>query len=371
MQYKRMPIEIESPEQMGYDKIRNNLSESSYTDAFFQDVGIATDLHGLLLCYGSHAGHEGLRALLVKDTRLKEEDVLLTIGAAGALFIIATSLLEKGDELVVVRPNYATNIETPRAIGATIKFIDLKFEEGFVLDPAKVRAAITEKTKYISVTTPHNPTGICLTAATIRELAALAEEKNIHLLVDETYRDMIFGEQLPLAAEYFQNIISVSSLSKTYGLPGLRTGWIICQDRELMNTFLAAKEQIHICGPVLDEELAFRYLQQKDRHFPRIKADIRQKFEIVKAWMQQQENFEWVEPGGGAVCFPRIRFPQQGNMDRFYELLLKKYGTYTGPGHWFEMPRHYMRIGFGWPTAASLTEGLAALTKSWEESAGT
>jgi aspartate/methionine/tyrosine aminotransferase len=368
MQYKRMPIEIESPEQMGYDKIRYNLSESSYTDAHFRNISIAAGLHDLLLCYGSHAGHEGLRALLVKDTRLKKEDVLLTIGAAGALFIIATSLLEKGDELVVVRPNYATNIETPRAIGATIKFIDLKFEEGFALHPAKVQAAITEKTKYISVTSPHNPTGICLTAATIRRLATLAEEKNIRMLVDETYRDMVFGEQLPLAAEYSKNIISVSSLSKTYGLPGLRTGWIICQDRELMETFLAAKEQIHICGPVLDEELAFRYLQQKDRHFSRIKTDIREKFDIVKAWMQRQEQLEWVEPQGGAVCFPRILHPERVDLDRFYEILLKKYGTYTGPGHWFEMPRHYMRIGFAWPSKEELTQGLSALTKSLEES---
>src|ERR1700736_62713 len=109
MQYKRMPIEIESPEQMGYDKIRNNLSESSYTDTIFSDIDL--DLKGLLLCYGSHAGHEGLRELLVKEANgLSKEDVLLTVGAAAGLFIIATSLLEQGDELVVVRPNYATNI---------------------------------------------------------------------------------------------------------------------------------------------------------------------------------------------------------------------------------------------------------------------
>ena len=120
MLYRRMPIEVESPEQLGYDRIKNNLSESSYTDAFFRDIdlGAGTDLRDLVLCYGSHAGHEGLRSLIVQGTDLKKEAVLLTIGAAGALFIIATTLLEKGDEVVIVRPNYATNIETPRAIGA-------------------------------------------------------------------------------------------------------------------------------------------------------------------------------------------------------------------------------------------------------------
>src|SRR5215472_6704365 len=115
MEYKRMPIEIESPEQMGYDRIRCNLSESSYTDTVLRDLLAADELRDLVLCYGPHQGHEGLRKLIVEDNpAFSTDDVLLTMGAAGALFIIATTLLEKGDGLVVVHPNYATNIETPR-----------------------------------------------------------------------------------------------------------------------------------------------------------------------------------------------------------------------------------------------------------------
>ena len=361
-----MPIEVESPEQLGYGNIRNNLSESSYTDTFFCDIKPQADLHDLLLCYGSHAGHDGLREAIVAGTGLTADDVLLTIGAAGALFIIATSLLEKGDELVVVRPNYATNIETPRSIGATIRFIDLRFEDQFALDIGKIRAAVSPATKYISVTYPHNPTGVCLAADELRELVAVAEEKGIYLLVDETYRDMVFGEQLPLAATFSPRVISVSSLSKTYGLPGLRTGWILCRDRRLMNKFLAAKEQIHICGPSIDEQVAFHYWQQKDRLFPLIRADIHQKFGLVKKWIEQQNDFEWIEPAGGCVGFPRLRRPEEGDVDRFYRILLEGYGTYVGPGHWFEMPKHYMRVGFGWPARESLEEGLAALSKAWE-----
>jgi len=358
-----MPIEAESPEQMGYDKIRNNLSESSYTDAFLNECTEDADLGRLLLCYGSHEGHEGLRKLIVKDAaNLTPADVLLTIGAAGALFIIATSLLEKGDELIVVRPNYATNIETPRAIGATIRFIDLQFENKWALDTDQVKNAITPKTRYISVTHPHNPTGACLEETQLKQLAGIAETHNLYVLVDETYRDMVFGSQLPLAAEYSPRMISVSSVSKTYGLPGLRTGWIICRDRPLFETFLAAKEQIHICGPVIDEELAWRFLLHRDRHFPRIAADIRAKFEQVNHWIQRQEDWEWVEPRGGCVGFPRLKAPQTVDIDRFYQSLLADYGTYVGPGHWFEMPRHYMRLGFGWPTREQLAEGLDALT---------
>jgi aspartate/methionine/tyrosine aminotransferase len=366
MRYKRMPIEIESPEQMGYDRIRNNLSESSYTDALLRDIGdLSPALKDLVLCYGPHAGHEGLRALIVKDTAaFTKEDVLLTMGAAAGLFIIATTLLEPGDELIVVRPNYATNLETPRAIGARLHYIDLRFEEGFALDLQAVGRAITPATKYISVTTPHNPTGICLSHEELQSLAVLAKENGVYLLVDETYRDMTFGGLLPPAATYGDNVISISSLSKTYGLPGLRIGWIICHDRRLMETFLAAKEQIHICGSPLDEEVAFRYMRQRERHFQRITRDIREKFAIVKTWMQGQDDLEWIEPGGGCVCFPRIKRPGQTDIDRFYRVLLEKYGTYTGPGHWFEMPGHYMRIGFGWPAADRLEEGLKGITES-------
>ncbi|HET6253732.1 MAG TPA: pyridoxal phosphate-dependent aminotransferase [Puia sp.] len=367
MDYRRMPIEVESPEQLGYATIRNNLAESSYTDTILRDVRLDTDLRDLLLCYGSHYGHEGLRELVVADTPLTKDDVLLTIGAAGALFIIATTLLKKGDELIVVRPNYATNIETPRAIGAEIQFIDLRFEGKFGLDIEKIRSAISPSTRYISVTYPHNPTGVCLNASELRQLVDLAEDKGVYLLVDETYRDMTFGEQLPLAATLSPKVISVSSLSKTYGLPGLRVGWIICQDQQLLTAFLAAKEQIHICGPVLDEEIAFRYWQQRDDHLPHIRADIRQKFESVKEWMRQQDDFEWIEPAGGCVCFPRLRQPEEGDVGRFYRILLEKYGTYVGPGHWFEMPRHYMRVGFGWPSREALLDGLAALTMAWKD----
>lgn len=355
-----MPIEIESPEQMGYSSIRNNLSESSYTDALFQDIEMpASVLKDLVLCYGSHMGHEGLRELIVKDSSLlKRDDVLLTIGAAAALFIIATSLLEPGDELVVVRPNYATNLETPRAIGAAIRSIDLHFEEGFALDLQAVKKALTPRTKYISVTYPHNPTGVCLRPADMQQLAAITQEHHIPLLVDETYRDMTFGPLPPLASEYGDHVISVSSLSKTYGLPGLRMGWIICRDSRLMETFLAAKEQMHICGSPLDEAIAFRYMLHREEHFRRIVRDIRGKFDIVKTWMGQQDGLEWVEPEGGCVCFSRVKRPGKIDMDLFYKLLLEKYGTYVGPGHWFDMPRHYMRIGFGWPAVERLKEGL-------------
>src|SRR4029450_6149429 len=101
--------------------------------------------------------------------------------------------------------------------------------------------------------------------------------------------------------------ISVSSLSKTYGLPGIRTGWLACRDRNLMELFLAAKEQIMICNSVIDEEIAFRFLEKKKDHLPEIKERIRKHFQIVKEWIAAEKDLEWIEPSGGVVCFPRIR----------------------------------------------------------------
>jgi aspartate/methionine/tyrosine aminotransferase len=124
MDYRRMPIEAESPEQFGYDRIRHNLAESSVADTPLRELGVALD--DLVLLYGDHLGRPGLRAAIAADgAGLSPDDVLVTPGAAAALFIVATSLLKPGDHLVVARPNYATNLETPRALGADISHLDL------------------------------------------------------------------------------------------------------------------------------------------------------------------------------------------------------------------------------------------------------
>ena len=230
MKYRRMPIEEESPEQFGYDRIRYNLTESSVRDRSLADLGI--ELRDLLLFYGDHAGNESFRDLVAEQSGgeaggVTRDDVLVTAGAAQALFIIATSLLDKGDHLVVIRPNYATNIETPRAIEADVSFLDLTFEDGFRIDPERLMALVTPRTKYVSITLPHNPTGARWPRSTCAAWSAVVESAGCRLLVDETYREMTFGEPLPVAASLSERAISVSSLSKTYGIPGIRTGWLV------------------------------------------------------------------------------------------------------------------------------------------------
>ena len=367
MKYRRMPIEEESPEQLGYDKIRFNLTESSVRDRSLADLGI--EIGDMVLFYGDHLGNGTFRELIAAQSGaagggVGRDDVLVTAGAAQALFIIATALLDKGDHLVVIRPNYATNIETPRAIEADISYLDLTFEDGFRIDPDKLMALVTPRTKYVSVTLPHNPTGVTMSAADLRSLVGRVEAAGCRLLVDETYREMTFADPLPVAATLSDCVISVSSLSKTYGIPGIRSGWLVCRDRELMATFLAAKEQIGICGSVVDEEIAARAFAQRDAWLPQINAHIRSRFEVVSGWMAGEELMEWVEPRGGCVCFPRIKPDVPIDVDELYRALNDRHGAYVGPGHWFEQSRRHMRIGYGWPLSDELEGGLAAISSS-------
>lgn len=366
MKYARMVIEKESPEEYGYDRIRYNLSESSIRDRKLSDVGAS--LPDLTLFYGEHRGEVRLRELVAsQDKDLEAADVLVTAGAAGALFIIATTLLGPGDHLVVIRPNYATNIETPKAIGCEITYIDLAFENAFALDTQLIAAAMRPNTCLVSITCPHNPTGTLITREQLDQLIELVEALGCRLLVDETYRDLAYGRQLPIAASLSPSVISVCSLSKAYGIPGIRVGWIITRDPTLAERFLAAKEQIGICGSVVDEWLAMATLERRGAFLAELAPVMVSRRAIVRDWINQDPLIEWVEPQGGVVCFPRLKVSNNFNFDSFYARLLDRHGAYVGPGHWFEMPKSFFRIGFLWPLEDELRGGLAAISAAVRE----
>jgi aspartate/methionine/tyrosine aminotransferase len=179
---------------------------------------------------------------------------------------------------------------------------------------------------------------------------------------------MNFGEPVPVAAGLSDRVISIGSMSKSYGLPGIRIGWITCKNPVLMQTFLAAKEQIIITNSVVDEEIAYQYLARKQELFAPVKTGIFNNFLIVRSFMQQQNLLEWVEPKGGCVCFPRIKRTIAVDIIRFHKILLEKYSTYVGRGHWFDEDDRYMRIGYSWDKMEKLEKGLANILKAIEES---
>ncbi|MDO4561480.1 MAG: aminotransferase class I/II-fold pyridoxal phosphate-dependent enzyme [bacterium] len=369
MKYTRMPIEKESPEQFGYEKIKNNLTETSVRDRSIKDLGIVLD--DILLPYGDHLGDPRLRRLIAEQSNIADQDcVVITGGAASALFLVASSLLEPGSHMIVARPNYGTNIATPEAIGADISYLDQKFEEGFRVDIERLESMIRPDTKYISLTNPHNPTGTMMGFEELKEVIAIAEKHDVWLLMDETYRDMFKGEVLPVAASLSPKVISISSLSKTYGIPGIRIGWAVCQNKEMVEMLLSAKEQVCIGGSVVDEYIGFVALSQKKDWIARNDAHIARHFAIVKDWVEHEEFIEWVEPRAACTCFPRIKDSAGVDIKRFYRIMNEKYGTYIGPGHWFGFDDRYMRIGYAWPLEEELKAGLAGISAAIREARG-
>jgi aspartate/methionine/tyrosine aminotransferase len=363
-----MPIEIESPEQLGYSAITNNLSESSVADRRLGDLGLDIDLDHLLLCYGDHLGDPVLReAVAAQGAGLTAGDVLVTPGAAAALFCVATAILNPGDHLVAIRTNYATNLETPRAIGADVHVADLSYDDQWALDVDYLRSLVRPgRTKMISVTCPHNPTGARWDAADLHRLAEIADAAGAVLLVDETYRDLTHAGQLPMAATLSSRAVSVGSMSKAYGLPGLRIGWAVTTDPALRELLLAAKEQILICGATLDEHIAGQVLARRDRILPPILTEVRERLAVVQDWLDTQSIFEWIPPRGGVVGLVRFRPGVAVDTAAFYHRLLADHGTYVGPGHWFEVSDRYFRLGYGWPAPGELRDGLAGLTAAAE-----
>lgn len=367
MLYKRMPIEIESPEEVGYDSILYNLAESSVTDLRFEELNLS--LNSLTLEYIAHRGNTILRKKIAEETpALNKDHVLVTNGAAGALFIINTSMLSARDHLIVVRPNYATNIAVPETIGCAITYIDLKFEEGWSVNVKSIEDSILPTTKLISVTNPHNPTGMVMKEEVLNALITLAEKRNIFLLVDETYRDAGFKTPYPVLASKSKKVISVSSLSKAFGLPGLRIGWLLTQDHELMERFLAAKEMIYIANSALDEAVAYQFLLQKQKFANSINAKVLENYKLLSHWLEQEENLECILPQGGVVSFPRFKDQSSVNLVKFYKILTEKYKTMVGPGHWFSMPDCYFRLGFGWVNQATFAQALTNIRCAIDES---
>ena len=183
-------------------------------------------------------------------------------------------------------------------------------------------------------------------------------------MLDETYRDMGRPEPLPIGAGRSSAVISVSSMSKSYGIPGIRLGWLMTADPALQELFLAAKEQMVIGNSLIDEEIAFQVMRRREHLLPGIRAGIDAHREIVSRWMAGEDALEWVAPAGGVVCFPRIRADAGVDVEAFYDILTRNHGTFVGPGHWFEQPRAHFRLGYGWPGTAELQDGLANISAS-------
>lgn len=366
MWYQRMVIEKESPEEYGYDRIRYNFTESSVKDQTLAGAGIELS-PDLLLCYGDHKGMPELREQIAVNYGLNREQVVVAVGACMAVFLVYNAILKPRDHIVTVHPNYPADIDIAESLGCQVDQYELRAEDGFRLDVKKLAAMIREETRLVSITLPHNPTGSMISEEDLRWLVRFCEEKDCYLLVDETYGDLTRGKRLSRAAALSRKAISVESISKALGVPGIRAGWLVTQDEALLEQIVAVKEQVCICGSVVDEACAYQVLRRKEELYAPIREDLEKKYQIVEAFLKKQEVFDWIKPAGGVVCFPTIRKEIELDPAEFYQVLNDKYGVFVGPGHWFGMDDRSFRLGFGWPSQQELKEGLPLLVKAVED----
>ncbi len=283
-------------------------------------------------------------------------------GTSGANFLAFAALVRPGDDVLVERPAYDPLRGALRLLGARVLHFDRLFEEQWAVDPERVRRALTPATRLIVVTSPHNPSGAVIAPDVLAKLGRIAEGSRAHVLVDEVYRDAVYRDRPPPAATLGDALISTSSLTKAYGLGGLRAGWVIAAPR--------TAEAVRRVRDVVDGNAAFpadRLAAFAFQHIARLEARacgiLAPNLERLAAFVEQREELEWVRPLGGTVAFPRVR----GMTDTrpFAERLQRERETAVVPGAFFDAPAH-IRIAFGC-SRERLEGGLAALGAALDE----
>ncbi|NOC94261.1 aminotransferase class I/II-fold pyridoxal phosphate-dependent enzyme [Ruegeria atlantica] len=299
----------------------------------------------------------------------KPDDVLITAGAAEANYLAFIQLVQPGDEVVTERPGWPQAGVLAEAVGATLKVVDREESAGWVLPLDEVEAAVTERTRLIFVTNPNNPTGRLMTRAELERLVQIADRVGAWLVVDEVYAGLEWnGSRAPSIAGLYPRGITTGSVSKALGLQGLRTGWMICRDPDLIWDAIILRENsseiMNILGEVI-AEIALR----PDRYNQSMKtarADGMKTLERLDRFVAEQPRLDWVKPQAGLIGLARL---DGIDGDVFAKrLLADPYRTFLLPGSSYGMQNH-VRLGVGGGAAANLDLGLermGELLANWQ-----
>jgi aspartate/methionine/tyrosine aminotransferase len=278
------------------------------------------------------------------------DDVLVTVGAAEANFLALTTLLDPGDEAVVMLPNYMQVWGIAKNRGVTVRECHLSEEQGWAPDLAELEAAATPKTKLIAVCNPNNPTGRIMTTEEMDAVVGVAERTGAWLLADEVYRgaERETDEETPSFYGRYDKVLAQGSMSKAYGLPGLRIGWSV-GPAKILDDMWARHEYTTISTTALSNKLAALALSEKVR--PRILARtrryIREGFPVLEEWMKGHgDTFQVVPPQAAAIAFARYRIDI--NSTELVTRLMDEKSVLIVPGDHFGLDGH-LRISFGLP----------------------
>jgi hypothetical protein len=348
---------------------RYNLGESMGADLTVAELlgpaGLA-DLAGVTVGYGTSAGDPRLRALVAARHGIPDSQVLITSGSAAALFVVG---LVCGDgEILVGRPCYPPMFDAVCGLGGQVVTVSSRFEDGYRPDLAAFAAALSPRTRLVMVASPQNPSGVRLTGAEVEHLlAAMAATcPEAVLLIDETFREATYGAEPPAAsfAGRSPRLLTCGSLSKAYGAPGLRIGWLTVPDPGLHELLRRARFNSSLCCGSIDEFLATRLLASADQVLAERGTVLAQARDIAERWAKGHGGaLRWLHPEAGAFCClqldPATFGPDQ--IAAFYAYLAQQ-RTQVAQGPWFGDTAHIVRVGLAYEPPARLEQALEVLT---------
>lgn len=328
------------------------------------DADDASDWDALTLGYTEVRGDPALRTAIAGTFGAVEPTDVLVFGGPGeGLTTTFRALLEPADHAVVVIPNYQSAETVPASLCDTTG-VPLSADDGWELDVDAVAAALRPNTRVVAVNFPNNPTGAVPGQARWRALVDLVAERGIYLFGDEIYRGVELDPSatLPAAADLYDKAISLNGVSKAYGLPGLRVGWVVSRDRALLDRIEQGKHYGSICSSAPSEVLARVAVKSRETLFARTRAQLRANLpEFQRFFDRHGELFEYAPPRGGCVCFPRYAGPE--GVEAFCHDAVHEAGVLLLPASIYRsalgpVPTDRFRVGLG---RAGSTAGLVAL----------
>ncbi len=281
---------------------------------------------------------------------------LVTSGAQSANSLICC-MLRRGSITVEI-PTYQPLYTSPDVQGMEVLELKRTYEKGWKIDVDDIESCFNQNTKALLITNPHNPSGVYMSNEELKPIQQFLEDKGAYLIIDEIYRDFI--EESEPATELGDNVLVTTSLSKVYGLGGLRLGWITSKNKEIIEELAGIKDQLHPFNSTLSEIVALRALEMRDTLLSRARKRAETNLSMVKGWIGAQDSIEWIEPSLGIISFPKLK-----NMDgtKFAKNAYKE-GVLVAPGEYFSPSgefKDHIRLTFR-VEPTSLAKGLQVLS---------
>ena len=297
----------------------------------------------LRLDYGAIEGSYEFKQLVANlYENVTPDNILQMNGATGGNFLALYALVNPGDQVISMLPSYQQLYDIPKSLGAEVKYVRLQADDNWNYDLNQLETLITAKTKLITLNNANNPTGTWLNRDQLEKLVQIARGVGAYVLVDEVYEPLIQRTNFTPIVDIYEKGISVSSLSKSYSLPGLRIGWT-ATNREIADLFRKYRDYTTICGGVLNDALAVVALKHREEILNRNRRIVSENLQIVKKWVASESKVSLVLPQAVSTAFIKLELDEDDVS--FFTRLVEETGVLLVPGSAFGMPS-YARLGY-------------------------